>query len=185
METKKHWDSLSRLISHALRHEPWLYELELDDQGWVNISMLLEVIRSERPEWFSLTENDLEAMVIASEKQRHEISQGRIRALYGHSAPVTICRPRLCPPGILFHGTSPVSIKSIKNEGLKPMKRQSVHLSVDKASAIQVGSRKSPSAVVLQVQAVQAFESGVHFNFVNDKVWLADWVPPEFIVFAP
>lgn len=25
---------LSRAVSHALRHEPWLYELELDGEGW-------------------------------------------------------------------------------------------------------------------------------------------------------
>ena len=27
--------ALSRVVSHALRHEPWLYELELDEDGWV------------------------------------------------------------------------------------------------------------------------------------------------------
>ncbi len=26
-------DELSKVLSHALRHEPWLYELELDDEG--------------------------------------------------------------------------------------------------------------------------------------------------------
>lgn len=30
-------ERLSRLVSHALRHEPWIYELELDDEGWVPI----------------------------------------------------------------------------------------------------------------------------------------------------
>ena len=29
---------LSKTISHALRHEPWLYELELDDEGWTPYS---------------------------------------------------------------------------------------------------------------------------------------------------
>ena len=30
----KAWDNLSRAVSHALRHEPWLYELEFDEGGW-------------------------------------------------------------------------------------------------------------------------------------------------------
>ena len=30
---------LSRAVSHALRHQPWLYELELDDEGWVQVGI--------------------------------------------------------------------------------------------------------------------------------------------------
>lgn len=36
---------LSRVVSHALRHEPWLYELELDDAGWVSVDELLTAAR--------------------------------------------------------------------------------------------------------------------------------------------
>lgn len=32
---------LSKEISYALRHAPWEYELELDDEGWVDIEQLL------------------------------------------------------------------------------------------------------------------------------------------------
>ena len=32
---------LSKTVSHALRHEPWLYELELDDDGWVSVEAML------------------------------------------------------------------------------------------------------------------------------------------------
>ena len=31
------WADLSEAVSHALRHEPWLYELELDDAGWAPV----------------------------------------------------------------------------------------------------------------------------------------------------
>jgi putative RNA 2'-phosphotransferase len=30
-------EELSEVFSHALRHEPWLYELELDDEGWASL----------------------------------------------------------------------------------------------------------------------------------------------------
>ena len=29
---------ISRVVSHALRHEPWLYELELDAEGWTEVA---------------------------------------------------------------------------------------------------------------------------------------------------
>lgn len=32
---------LSKEVSYALRHAPWKYELELDEEGWVNIDQLL------------------------------------------------------------------------------------------------------------------------------------------------
>jgi putative RNA 2'-phosphotransferase len=34
--------TLGRVLSHALRHEPWLYELELDADGWVAVAALRE-----------------------------------------------------------------------------------------------------------------------------------------------
>jgi putative RNA 2'-phosphotransferase len=36
--------------------------------------------------------------------------------------------------------------------------------------------------IILRVQARQASEKGVQFYIGNEKVWLADRVPPEFIV---
>ena len=34
---------LSKEISYVLRHAPWEYELEMDEEGWVLIEQLLEV----------------------------------------------------------------------------------------------------------------------------------------------
>lgn len=39
---------LSRTVAHALRHEPWLYELEMDEAGWVPVEQLLDALRSKR-----------------------------------------------------------------------------------------------------------------------------------------
>ncbi len=36
---------LSKEVSFALRHEPWKYELELDENGWVDIDQLIESLR--------------------------------------------------------------------------------------------------------------------------------------------
>jgi putative RNA 2'-phosphotransferase len=53
---------LSRLVSHALRHQPWLYELELDDEGWVPIDQLIEAICVQGGEWASVDRAALEKM---------------------------------------------------------------------------------------------------------------------------
>lgn len=46
-----HMTELSRVVSHALRHEPWLYELGLDDEGSVPIEQLLFAVRRLDPKW--------------------------------------------------------------------------------------------------------------------------------------
>lgn len=177
------YNRLSKTVSHALRHEPWLYELELDDEDWVLVSQLLESLHSENEHWNGLAESDLKEMIRASSKQRHEIRNGRIRAIYGHSVPGKLKRNASVPPGVLFHGTSSESIPAIKVHGLKPMNRQNVHLSTDEATAVEVGKRKAKEPVLLRVRSLEAFEKGVPFYEGNEKVWLADTVPSQFIEF--
>lgn len=172
---------LSKAASHALRHEPWLYELELDAEGWVAAGDLLSALRSEHPEWASLSEGDLAEMISQSEKQRHELLHGRIRALYGHSTPQRLLKEQCAPPGVLYHGTAPATAARIKAEGLKPMSRQYVHLSADVATAKQVGRRKASGPVVLTIEAGSAHAAGVAFYRGNDHVWLADFVPTNFV----
>lgn len=172
---------LSRVVSHALRHEPWLYELELDEAGWVPVETLLSSLRFQNESWGSLTRNDLEAMIAYSDKKRHELADDRIRALYGHSTPQHLRREPAEPPQVLYHGTSPESAEQIIIEGLKPMGRQYVHLSVDTATAEQVGRRKANMPVILLVRAREAHISGISFYRGNDLVWLADVVPSTFI----
>jgi len=173
--------ALSRAVSHALRHEPWLYELELDDGGWVPVGELLVALRIEKPEWSMLSETDLAEMISRSEKKRHELHDGRIRALYGHSMPNKLLRQRADPPAFLYHGTSSEVAVLIRNDGLRPMGRQYVHLSTDRAMAQQVGGRKSQTPTILVVNAAMAHAGGVAFYRGNDLVWLADFVPSMFI----
>jgi putative RNA 2'-phosphotransferase len=172
---------LSRAVSHALRHEPWLYELELDDEGWTDVDALLRALAAESKKWTGVSPEDLAAMMKAAQKQRFEMAGGRIRALYGHSVPGKLRRAAAAPPAQLFHGTAPGVVAKIRESGLLPMARQYVHLSVDEETALAVGRRKSAEPVLLVVAAKQAWDAGVAFYAGNDKVWLADSVPPAFI----
>jgi putative RNA 2'-phosphotransferase len=174
-------NNLSRAVSHALRHEPWLYELELDEAGWAPVDALLAALRAEDPTWASLSQADLVQMIARSEKKRHELHDDRIRALYGHSTPQRLLRDPAEPPGVLYHGTSPETVEQIMREGLKPMGRQYVHLSINTATAEQVGRRKAKTPVVVCVRADAAHAGGVPFYRGNNLVWLADAIPPAFI----
>jgi len=171
---------LSKVLAHALRHEPWLYELELDVEGWVSLDALLEALRTTRPAWREIGRVHVEQMLAAAEKQRFELDGERIRARYGHSLPGRLLRTPAVPPASLFHGTSPAAAERISREGLRPMGRQYVQLSADRLLAEQVGLRKAAPPVILEIAAGEAHAAGVQFYAGNTRVWLADIVPPQF-----
>lgn len=177
---KNNLESLSKEVSYALRHAPWEYELELDDDGWVDVEQLLYALRLN-PKWSDVKVSDLEHMISESEKKRHEIADGRIRAFYGHSIPNRILKSEANPPAILYHGTARKVKDSILQEGLKPNQRQYVHLSQDIVTAMLVGKRRDSDPIIFEIDAKLAHENGVKFYLGNEKVWLADVIPPQYL----
>lgn len=150
----------------------------------VNVDQLLTALK-ESDKWESVTVEDLEHIIEKSDKKRHEIVNGKIRALYGHSVPMKIVKESSEPPEILFHGTARRFLESIELKGLLPKGRQYVHLSVDTDTAIQVGKRHDYKPIILVIDAKRAWEDGVKFYLGNDKVWLADKVPSKYITITP
>ncbi|MBW6411913.1 RNA 2'-phosphotransferase [Clostridium weizhouense] len=171
---------LSKEISYALRHAPWEYELELDENGWVSVEQLLTALK-ENSKWESVTTEDLDHIIESSDKKRHELVDGKIRALYGHSIPRKIVKESAEPPAILFHGTARRFLESIENKGLLPKGRQYVHLSNDIETALQVGKRRDDKPTILEIDAKRAWDEGVKFYLGNDKVWLGDNIPSKYI----
>ncbi|HEX2912313.1 MAG TPA: RNA 2'-phosphotransferase [Chloroflexia bacterium] len=176
---------LSKEISRALRHTPWYYELELDSEGWVPLDDLLASIARLRPRWRDVSEKEVQQIIEESDKRRFEIVDGRIRAFYGHSVPLRLQKQPATPPAILYHGTASQTVKIIQEQGLKPMRRQYVHLSADEPTALQVARRKGSHPVILRVRAGEASRNNITFYNGNEMVWLADFVPPEFIDLPP
>ena len=163
---------LSKEISYALRHAPWEYELEMDENGFVDIAQLLSAINEEHVYPKTIDKIDILYVIDISDKKRLEICGERIRAIYGHSFPMRIQYKEETPQSTLYHGTARRFLDSIMTEGLKPMSRQYVHLSTDIETAMQVGKRRDSEPVILQINTVDAIKNGIKFYHANDKVWL-------------
>lgn len=172
---------LSKTMSHALRHEPERYGLQLDEAGWTSLAELLTGLRQHRSEWQALTEADVQAVLERPGKKRFERQGGRIRALYGHSVDKPVAKEAVEPPAFLYHGTTATTARIIRSEGLKPMQRQYVHLSTDRETAREVGRRRAEEPVILTIRAGAAYRDGHRFYHGNQSIWLADHVPPEYI----
>ncbi|HEY9061539.1 MAG TPA: RNA 2'-phosphotransferase [Pseudobacteroides sp.] len=171
---------LSKEISYALRHAPWEYELEMDENGAVDVQQLIASLREDR-KWKHVTLEDIAKSMEVSDKKRFEIRDGKIRALYGHSIPQKIIKEPEEPPEILYHGTARRFLDSIMKEGLSPRGRQYVHLSSDTDTASLVGKRRDMAPVLLKIHAKEAWLQGVKFYHGNETIWLADIIDKKYI----
>jgi putative RNA 2'-phosphotransferase len=170
---------ISKTISHALRHEPWNYDLELDEQGWVDIDLLISSVTETLGVEFD--QNTIQEILDQSEKKRFELVGDKIRAFYGHSTPEKIVYKVTEPPVNLYHGTTPETASKILLEGLKPMSRQYVHLSKTIDIAHNVAGRRTNSPIILKIEAKKAYANEVKFYNPSDVIWLSDFVSSEFI----
>jgi putative RNA 2'-phosphotransferase len=170
---------LSKLMSLILRHEPEKFGLILDAEGFAPLQDLLEAVRRERP---GTTEADVRAVVatVEPQKQRYSIVDLDIRANYGHSLDGKIRHAPSVPPDILYHGTSEKAVAAILASGLRPMARQYVHLTEDRALALKVGGRHGKPRLI-QVDAPRAHREGIVFYKANRSFWLADAVPATYL----
>lgn len=174
-------DSLIRLLCRVLRHRPEEFGLALDAQGWTPWRPLWEAIRPCRWSWVTLDSSHVLAALAIRHVARFEVSAGRIRARYGHSAAGVQVAESASPPEHLFHGTGAICLPLILEQGLKPMGRSQVHLTESVAYAWSVAQSALGVAVVIRVAARRAQSAGLVFQRSGQHVWLTDRVPPAYL----
>lgn len=179
--TNKELQTLSKHLSCILRHKPELAHVELDSQGYTEVSKILS--------YFNIDKEILDSIVETDEKKRYSYKEINgilcIRANQGHSVKnVQIDFDEYVPVGSLYHGTARKFMNDILKEGLTPQSRNMVHLSLDVETAKKVGLRHSKSLehlVVLEVDAVSMYNKGYKFYISENKVVQISNVPVEFL----
>lgn len=174
-------ERLSKFISMILRHKPEVIGITLDKHGWADVDELIKGI-NETGEEVEFSEDTLETIVKTDKKQRYSFSQDKtlIRANQEHSIPVDVELEKKEPPKVLYHGTGVKSVKAIQEQGLLPMERLYVHLSIDVKTATNVGKHHG-TPVIFQVNTEQMQKDGYDFfQFVNG-VWLTKEVPAKYL----
>lgn len=179
MLDEKYLTDLSKYISLILRHKPEVIGITLDEHGWANVGELLSGICKTR----HITMAVLEEIVRTDSKQRYSFNSDKtlIRANQGHSINVDVELKRLVPPEHLYHGTGKKYVSSIKEQGLIPKSRLYVHLSKDKKTAIDVGTRHG-NAVLFLVAAGEMHRDGYEFYLSENGVWLTKEVPVRYLL---
>jgi putative RNA 2'-phosphotransferase len=171
---------ISKFMSLILRHSPETIHLNMDENGWVSIQELID--NANKYTNMHLTIELMKTVVKTNDKQRFKISDDgkRIRANQGHRINVDLQLECKMPPDILYHGTATRFLDSIMKDGLKPMTRQYVHLSLTEEIALTVG-RRHGKPIVLYIDTKKMHEESYKFYLSENKVWLAKEVPVKYI----
>lgn len=167
-------------MSLVLRHKPGEIGLQMDANGWVSVEELVEKFNAKG---IDVNLETICTIVVTNDKKRFAFNsnQTKIRASQGHSIEVELDLPAVTPPDILYHGTAQHFVAGILANGLQKKNRRHVHLSITVETAIAVGSRHGKPAI-LKIDAKAMYTAGYCFYLSENKVWLTDAVPAEYIV---
>ena len=168
-------------MSYILRHHPEKFNLKINPDGTINIKKFIASLKSK---FSSITREEVLDVVKNDSKNRFSIIDKKyIRANYGHSIEgINPDYKEVKPPKCLFHGTAKRNLPSIKKKGLLPKNRNFVHLSKSRKEAEKVGKRHDISPVILEINAIKAYNDGIKF-YEAGTVFLANMVSFEYINF--
>ncbi|TPN88929.1 RNA 2'-phosphotransferase [Aquimarina algicola] len=172
---------ISKFLSLILRHDPDKIGLQLDQNGWADVSELLAKAQQQIPK---LDINLLKEVVENNDKKRFAFNEDvtKIRANQGHSIHINLGYQPKQPPEFLYHGTVSKFMDAIREKGLLKMSRHHVHLSEERETATKVGARRG-KPIILTIRSGEMFRNEIDFFQSENGVWLTDHVLPQYIEF--
>ncbi len=181
--SRKQQVKLSKFLSYIFRHNPQQLGIELDENGFSQISVDELIILIKKDARFSwLNRQKLEALVQLDPKGRFEIKNERFRCRYGHSLKnISLNDLYKNVPQILYHGTNLKAYEKIVSDGLKPMGRNLVHLTLSIPDAKMVARRHGGQMVILEIDALQAQKDGIEIFQASPTIFVAKSIPKKYI----
>jgi putative RNA 2'-phosphotransferase len=180
MITEKENTKISKFLSLVLRHKPEAINIDLDENGWVDVDLLIE---KSKLSGYDLDINALKYIVEKNNKKRFSFNStlDKIRANQGHSLKIELGYLSQKPPEILYHGTGIKNLTSILKTGLQKRNRHHVHLSNDFETAINVGKRHG-EPYVFKVLSEKMSANNFDFFLSENGVWLTENVPSIYLL---
>ena len=84
-------ERITRSLAYMLRHKPEEFDLKLDREGFADLNEVVQALNERLGE--PIEEEDVREAIETGDRQRYEIREDEIRALYGHSIDVEHITP--------------------------------------------------------------------------------------------
>lgn len=175
-------EKLGRTMAGILRHGK--FDLDMDDQGFVDMRDIVAVMKSKNPRMKWLRTHHVEAMVETDPKGRYQISGSDVRATYGHTIELSLRLPVDDIPETLYYPTTEEECEILLEAGLFPSDRAMVHLSRSYNDAVRAGSVRTDDPIILAIDTVGCVDAGIEIGKAAKTVYLCDQVPSEFLYIA-
>lgn len=175
-------EKIGRTLAAILRHGK--FGLDMDAQGNVSLKDVMAKIRERNPRMNWLRARQIEALVETDPKGRYVISNGKIRATYGHTIPLDIRLDCEDIPDELFYPATPEEAEIILESGIFPSDRAMVHLSRGYRDAVRAGSVRTEDPVILVIDTGVCMELGSDIGRAAKTVYLCRSVPADAIDIA-
>lgn len=176
-------ESLGRIMAGILRHFPEKFELDMDEEGFIDVYKLVTAIkrkRGDRMRWLRPTH--IIGLVETDPKGRYQVDNNHVRATYGHSLELSMSLPTDDIPERLYYPAHPNMVNKILEEGLQPVDRAMVHLSKTWNDAFEAGiHREGPDPVILRIDAEDAMNNGIIIQRAGKTVYTVEEIPGDFL----
>lgn len=179
-------ESLGRIMAGVLRHFPERFNLDMDEEGFVDVYKLVSAIkrkRGDRMRWLRPTH--IIGLAETDPKGRYQVENNHVRATYGHSLQLSMSLPTDNIPERLYYPTIPEEQEGVLANGLNPVDRTMVHLSKIWDDAYEAGShREGPDPIILRIDAEAALNNGIIIQRAGKTVFTVEEIPGDFISLA-
>jgi putative RNA 2'-phosphotransferase len=173
-------EKIGRTMAAILRHGK--YDLEMDEQGFVDMRDVVKAIKDRNPRMKWLRTHHIEAMVETDPKGRYQVSGADVRATYGHTIKLELNLPTDNIPDKLYYPATPEECDAIMENGIQPIDRSMVHLSKTFWDALSAGSVHTEAPIILEVDVLGCEKAGIKIGKAAKTVFLCDGVPPQFLM---
>lgn len=169
-------ETLSKLLSFMLRHGAAKNNINITNDGYIQVSTLLNHSKFKK-----YTLRDIQQVVEHCQKQRFKLEtiSGvlHIRANQGHSLDVNVEMKLLTNDDIkdCIHGTYMDKLDIIKSKGLSKMARKHIHCAKYLPSETQKGIRASAN-VFIYINCEMAMKEGIQFFESANEVILSEGI---------
>jgi len=174
-------DRLSRTMAGVLRHFPERFDLKMDEQGFVDLREFVNALQRKQRRYHWVRPHHIIAIIETDNKGRYEYRDGKIRATYAHSFEVKLDLPAGGTPDNLYYPTTQEEVDIVLETGLKPSDRKMVHLSKGVGDAVNAGRVRTPTPVILEVDARAASADGIVIQKAGRTVYLTTEIPPKYL----
>jgi putative RNA 2'-phosphotransferase len=174
-------ERISRTMAGALRHFPENFELQMDEQGFINLRDFVNALQKHHRRFHWVRPHHIIALIETDPKGRYQVSNDSIRATYGHSIDLDLRLPTDNVPEKLYYPTTVEETDIILETGLKPSDRKMVHLSRTYTDALNAGRVRTENPIILEIDAESAIQDGFPVQRAGKTVFLVKEIPPEYL----